>query len=121
MKKIKFLSAVALCAAMCFTSCTKEASFDEALLVGTWQSGYEMETYAENHTGTAWVSDPDEDVQESEAQPFDWSLENAILTQFHKGEMGSVSPREFKIISLSPTTMVREDNYGKTETFTKAN
>ncbi len=119
MKKIKFLSAVALCAVMClFNSCTKEASFDEALLVGKWQSGTEFEVYEANHEGYLWDS-ADEISETDTKQKFTWSLESATLTQIHIMEMGAKIPKTYTVTYLSDTRLSYEDDFGKSKTYTK--
>ncbi len=122
MKKIKFLSAVALCAAMCLlNSCMPEEKFDEVLLINKWQSGTEFEVYQENHEGYSWNTA--DDVTEAEAQRFTWSLKSSTLTKIEIMEItgeGTI-PKTYTIIELSETTLVYEDEYGNRKSFTKAN
>ncbi len=90
---------------------------DVSLLPGHWQTGTLHERYNANGTGYTW--DTADDVSEAEAQPFNWSLVGNTLTQNHKMEMGGIIPKTYTVTKLNTTTLIYQDNYGKTYTFTK--
>ena len=90
---------------------------DASLLPGHWQTGTLHERYNANGTGYTW--DTADDISEAEAQPFNWSLAGNTLTQNHKMEMGGIIPKTYTVTKLNATTLIYQDNYGKTYTFTK--
>ncbi len=102
-----------------FTSCVDplfgDADFDESDLVGTWQSHTLYETYKADSTGYTW--DTSDDVTESEAQAFTWTLTSDNLIQIHIMEMGGEIPRSYTITELTSSTMVYEDSYGAVTSF----
>lgn len=119
MKKRLFRAAAAFCvAALCLVGCTpKEEDFDATLLIGKWQCGTLYEKYLDGGRGTTW--DTADEVSESEAQPFTWTLEKSTLTQIHEGEMGERIPKTYTVTKLTSATLCYEDDYGKSYTFTK--
>lgn len=94
-----------------------DEKFDKNLLPGTWVSGTLHEHYNANSTGYTW--DTADDVSESEAQPFTWTLEGATLTQIHHMIMGGNIPKTYTVTQLNATTLSYHDDYGKSYTFTK--
>ena len=89
------------------SSCVSK-HFDEELLVGKWQKGTEYWRYDDDQTGYTW--DESDDVDESEAQMFSWTLQGSTLTQKHYMEISSsVVPKVYKMVMLTSTTLVYED------------
>lgn len=112
MKKILSILLVVACFAtlMTFTSCKKDDNNSKKyaeLIVGRWKTadgGY-YEMYNSNGTGKMWS--PADDVDEDEADTFDWSIDenNKTMTQiihFHGGQ-GNV-PQYCNIITLDEST-----------------
>jgi hypothetical protein len=118
MKKILFLLVAGLTLSFFFTSCEKEESFDEALLIGKWRSGTVNFRYNADHTGYTW--DTADDVTEEEAQDFTWTLEMSELTHINIGEV-TVVPKVYKITELTATTLKYRDSFSVTHSFTKTN
>ncbi len=99
-------------------SCNKITVFDISLLPGKWQQGTLYYTYNSDGTGKTW--DTADDVQEDEAQTFDWYFTNPELTQEHKMEIGSgIIPKIYTITTLTSTTLSYTDSFEVTHTFTK--
>lgn len=118
MKKVLYFLIPCLLGSLLFTSCEKDDdSFDEKLLIGTWQSGTLFYKYNADKTGGTW--DTSDDVQEDEAQPFTWNLRKDELEQLHIMEMGGVVPRIYTVTRLSSTTLRYEDTFGKQYSFNK--
>ncbi len=106
----------------------QETGFDEALLYGTWQEGTVFERYyadsvdfvLPNHdtiqaNGATWDAS---EVEEDEAQAFNWTLNNATLTHVHKGTF-VVIPKVYTITALTSSTLTYKDDYGKTHYYSK--
>lgn len=90
------------------SSCFSNHSFDKELLIGKWQKGTEYWRYDDDQTGYTW--DEADDVDESEAQMFSWTLQGSTLTQKHYMEIsGSVVPKTYKMVMLNSTSLVYED------------
>lgn len=96
-----------------------KVKFDPALMTGHWQAGTVHEYYNANGTGYTW--DTADDVTEEEAQPFNWTLQGATLTQNHKMEMGGIVPKTYTLTKLNTTVLCYHDSYGTTYNFTKLN
>lgn len=96
-----------------------KVKFDPALMAGHWQAGTVHEYYNANGTGYTW--DTADDVTEEEAQPFNWTLQGATLTQNHKMEMGGIVPKTYTLTKLNTTVLCYHDSYGTTYNFTKLN
>ena len=103
-----------------------QKTFSSDLLIGKWKrpsvskkgkTGYDCYRYDVNGNGVTW--DTAEDVKESEAQTFTWTLDKDRLTVVHKGEMGQVIPKVYTVKTLNSTTLSYEDDYGATFTFSK--
>lgn len=114
MKKLLLLLCTAL---FLFVGCGKIGGFDESLLYGRWKSGTLYEKYSSS--GSGWTWDTADDVDESEAQSFTWTLDGDKLTQLHQMEASTaVVPKQYTITTLTETTLVYTAN-GKTYTFKK--
>lgn len=111
MKKICF----AVIALLFFLSGCDKNKFDETMLYGTWKSGTLYEKYT---SGTGYTWDTSDDVDESEAQSFTWTLDDNTLTQYHQMEMGGIVPKQYTITTLTETTLSYNAN-GRTYTFSK--
>lgn len=91
---------------MSFTTLGGNQNYSE-LIVGRWKTsdGGHYEVYYTDGTGKMW--EPAEDVQENEADTFDWSIQNGTnkLTQIiHPYEGQGDVPQICNIIELSGTT-----------------
>jgi hypothetical protein len=94
-----------------------EESFDESLLVGKWQSGTLFYKYLAGGTGSTW--DTADDVSESEAQAFSWTLVKSELTHIHVLEIGGSVPKVYTVTELTSTSLKYEDDFGVKFSFTK--
>ena len=105
------------------TTAEPQKSYSE-LIVGRWRTsdGGHFEVYFSNGTGKMW--DPADDVQEDEADTFDWSIDsNNKLTQIihYQGSQGEV-PQYCNIITLNETTFKYNNEGWRMEyTLTKVN
>lgn len=120
MKKSTFIWALGiLCVVVLgLASCQKEEEeFSEALLIGKWKCGTLYEKYQSDYTGSTW--DTSDDVSESEAQPFTWTLDKTTLTQIHIMEMGANVPKTYYVLTLTSKVLTYEDEYGNKKTFSK--
>ena len=97
---------------------TEEASFDEALLIGKWQSGTLFYKYLNDGTGGTW--DTGDDVTEEEAQEFTWTLVNAELTHIHILEIGGSVPKVYTVTELTAASLKYHDDFGVEFSFTRA-
>ena len=124
MKKLVVIAAsLASIVLILFSSCETPVTFDETLLIGKWtrpstlSDGQDCYRYNADYTGAAW--DTGEVAGEEEAQTFTWSLEGAVLTQVHQGEMGQVVPKVYTLTTLNDSTLSYKDDYGVSATFIK--
>ena len=124
MKKLVVIAAsLASIVLILFSSCETPVTFDETLLIGQWNrpstltDGQDCYRYNADYTGATW--DTGEVAGEEEAQPFTWSLEGAVLTQVHQGEMGQVVPKAYTLTTLNDSTLSYKDDYGVSATFIK--
>ena len=124
MKKLVVIAAsLASIVLILFSSCETPVTFDETLLIGKWtrpstlSDGQDCYRYNADYTCAAW--DTGEVAVEEEAQPFTWSLEGAVLTQVHQGEMGQVVPKVYTLTTLNDSTLSYKDDYGVSATFIK--
>jgi hypothetical protein len=118
MRKILFYLTICLLTSFLLASCEKEEeSFDKPLLTGKWVSGTLFYKYLADGTGATW--DTGDDVDESEAQNFTWTLVKSELTHIHILEMGGTVPKVYKVTLLTSTTLKYEDDFGKKYSFTK--
>jgi len=91
--------------------------FENALLLGKWQSGTLFYKYHADGTGATW--DTADDVDESEAQEFEWTLVKSDLTHLHIMTGETPVPKFYTVLELTSTTLRYKDDYGKSFTFTK--
>ncbi len=118
MKKILTYLLLGVLTALMITSCTEdEETFTDVLILGKWQSGTVYYKYLGNGTGSTW--DTKDDVDESEAQGFTWTLEQSTLTHIHIMEIGGSVPKTYTVTELTSTTLKYEDDFGKKFSFTK--
>ena len=124
MKKLVVIAAsLASIVLILFSSCETPVTFDETLLIGKWtrpstlSDGQDCYRYNADYTGAAW--DTGELAGEEKAQPFTWSLEGAVLTQVHQGQMGQVVPKAYTLTTLNDSTLSYKDDYGVSATFIK--
>ena len=124
MKKLVVIAAsLASIVLILFSSCETPVTFDETLLIGKWtrpstlSDGQDCYRYKADYTGATW--DTGEVAGEEEAQPFTWTLEGAVLTQLHQGEMGQVVPKVYTLTTLNDSTLSYKDDYGVSATFIK--
>ena len=95
-----------------------DESFDVSNLYGRWQEGSVYERYDNTGYGATW--DVSDDIDEEEAQLFKWTLDGSTLIHQHMGTFVTV-PKVYTVTSLTPTTLIYGDDYGKTHHFTKVN
>lgn len=126
MKKIPFLrltlllgcySLLILGLVSCEEDTETEVIYQESMVIGYWQDSTVYERYDEDHTGVTW--DTSEDVDESEAQSFTWSIDKDILTQIHIMEIGGQIPKVYNILKLTDTVFIYEDDYGVRHSYVK--
>ena len=104
-------------------------SFDESQLYGKWQEGTVYERYYAqpvDHVlpngdtvqvnGFTW--DEDDDINEEEAQPFNWSLSGSTLKHEHVGTF-VVVPKVYTVTTLNANELVYKDDYGNTHYYSK--
>jgi len=125
--KISLLLIVAFFATLFVVSCSKKDDDKKAyseLIVGRWKTsdGGHFEVYYSNGTGKMW--DPADDVEEDEADTFDWSIDsNNKLTQIVHFQSGAGDvPQYCNIITLNETTFKYNNNGWRAEyTLTRVN
>ena len=111
-----FLFAMMLLCGMSACVEKNEDYFDETLLYGRWQEGTVFERYDDTGWGATW--DVGDDVNEEEAQPFQWRLEGAKLIHEHIGTFVTV-PKVYTINTLDASQLTYSDEYGNTHYYTK--
>ena len=129
-KSISILLITAFLVTLVTVSCKKKDKEEPSqkpyseLIVGRWKTsdGGHFEVYDANGTGHMW--DPADDVQEDEADNFDWSIDgNNKLTQivhFQEGQ-GDV-PQYCNILILNETTLKYNNEGWRAEyTLTRVN
>lgn len=100
---------------MSFTTLGGNQDYSE-LIVGRWKTsdGGHYEVYNTDGTGKLW--DPADDVQEEEADTFEWTIEGNHMTQIiHLYDGQSVVPQYCNIIELSETTFRYNDDGRRTQ------
>ncbi|MBN1767891.1 MAG: hypothetical protein JXR50_07775 [Prolixibacteraceae bacterium] len=120
MKRIGSLFTLLILSVVLLVSCDEmdDSAFDDALLIGKWQSGTLFYTYEYDGSGATW--DEGDDVHEDEAQRFTWTLVNAELTQIHIFESSeSTVTKVYTLNTLTETNLQYEDVFGKQFSFTK--
>jgi hypothetical protein len=114
-KLLRLIIATALIA-LVNVSCEKEDDFfDRSLLTGKWESGTLYYRYFDNGTGRTW--DTKDDVDESEAQTFEWLIEKSTLTHIHTGMV--TVPKIYTITELTSSRLRYRDQFMKSFSFTK--
>ena len=96
---------------------TLETSFDDAFLIGKWQSGTEFYKYLDDGTGGTW--DTADAVYEADAQAFTWTLVNAELTHIHILEIGGKIPKVYTVTELTSSSLKYHDDFGVEFSYTK--
>ena len=127
-KSIILLLVVAFLVTLTTMSCKKEKPATKTyseLIVGRWKTadGGHYEVYNANGTGHMW--DPADDVQEDEADNFDWSIDegNKKMTQIihFQGEQGDI-PQYCSILTLDENTFKYNNEGWKAQyTLTRVN
>lgn len=117
MKRLLNYLPVLFIVATIFSSCMPEENFDEALLIGKWQSGTLFYRYDTGGSGVSW--DTADDVTEAEGQAFTWTLVKAELTHIHVIEMGGSVPKVYTVTKLTETALEYKDDFDKKYSFTK--
>ena len=125
-KTISLLLIAAFIVTLLTVSCKKKKTEEPAvqektyaeLIVGRWMTdgGGHYEVYDEGGTGHMW--DPADDVQEDEADNFDWTIDQAHnhMTQVihFQGGQGDV-PQSCNILILNETTLKYNNEAMKAE------
>lgn len=119
MKRLVVLLGIFLSTSLVFNSCTKDDDFDQALLVGKWQSGTVFFKYTSDGNGVTW--DTADDVTEAEGQIFTWTLKKAELTQIHIMSVGGNVPKVYTVTELTATSLKYHDSFNVSYSFTKVN
>ena len=119
MKRIAFYVFSFFLVSITFFSCTLEGDmFDKTLLIGSWYSGTEYYRYDDGGTGATWETS--DDVNETEAQTFSWTLVSAELTHIHVMTTGSAGVTKiYTVTKLTATSLEYKDDFGSTYSFTK--
>jgi hypothetical protein len=121
MKRILSYLAFTIIISSVVFSCTEilveEEILNKSFLLGKWRSGTLFYKYLEDGSGGTW--DTGDDVQESEAQEFTWTLVDTELTQIHVLETGGTVPKVYDITELTSTTLKYQDDFGKQFSFVK--
>lgn len=109
------------CIVFFMASCLPESNtYDASLLIGKWKSGTLYYRYDVGGSGATW--DTADDVTESEAQKFNWTLDQSSLTHIYIMETGGYGvPKIYKVTELSATVLKYEDEFGKSFSFSKIN
>ena len=93
--------------------------YPPALLVGEWIRGTEHEVYHSDGTGRMW--DTSEDVDASEAQRFNWTLDSNLLTIVCHLELGGILPKRYVVTYADNENLAYQDLYGKAYLWDKKN
>ena len=101
-----------------FTRKQKEI-YPPALLVGEWIRGTEHEVYHNDGTGRMW--DSSDDVDASEAQRFNWTLDSNLLTIICHLELGGILPKRYVVTYADNENLAYQDLYGKAYLWDKKN
>lgn len=104
-------------------SCTDaQDEFDGSMLAGYWKSGTEYWFYrvdGDGMSGSGYTWDTADDVSESEAQDFTWTLDGDDFTQIHIMYNGNPVPKYYTMLKLTSSTLQYEDYTSKVFTFSK--
>ncbi len=120
MKKVLVVFASMLVLMFIGTSCETEV-YSPVDMVGVWENddnAGEYWRYRGDGTGCTW--DTGEDVSESEAQEFTWTLVVKTLTQIHIIEISNTQiPKVYTVTELTSSSLVYEDMFGKSYYFSR--
>ncbi|MDY5969563.1 MAG: hypothetical protein SPJ13_06080 [Bacteroidales bacterium] len=115
--------------AVCMVACDpKGTDYSPSQLIGKWvrvENGVQgTEYYRFDNgdpvlTGATW--DTADDVNEDEAQPFEWTLEGNQLTIVHIMEMGGRIPKAYTVTGLTASSLLFKDNYGQKFEYKRVN
>ena len=124
MKNLKLISLAVIAVTaiiVSMSSCApdNDVEFDQTLLYGKWQETNSLNFEVYNTDGTGYTWDEADDITETEAQPFTWTLEEGILTHIHIMEMGANIPKVYTVTKLTATELAYEDDYGTIHTLWK--
>ncbi|MHB9141215.1 MAG: hypothetical protein ACYC25_05030 [Paludibacter sp.] len=119
MKRLMYyMFALVLIATVAVSCQPVETNFDETLLTGKWQSGTVFYKYSSDGTGGTW--DTSDQMTETDAQGFTWTLDQATLTHIYIMEIGGAGvPKVYTVTKLTSTTLEYKDDFGKTYSFSK--
>lgn len=117
MKKFRYFLIPVIVFSLFLVSCEEDDFFEESMLVGKWQSGTEHYRFNGDGSGSSW--DTQDVTGEEQAQALTWSLQQAEITIIHVIEIGGSVPKVYTILELNSTTLRWEDDFGRTQTFTK--
>ena len=71
----------------------------------------EHEVYLADGTGRMW--DTSDDVSETEAQSFSWTLDSNLLTLVCNLELGGIIPKRYVVTFVDDENLSYKDHYGK--------
>lgn len=122
MKRYYFLGLLLMGMMFLFASCEPDKkSFNPALMEGYWLRN-STEYYYYNSDGTGYTWDESDDVMESEAQNFTWTLSGDQLRLVHKLESSNaVVPKVYTVTELTSSLLEYSDVYGKIYSYHKVN
>lgn len=104
-----------------FASCSSNEDsmmYDQNLLVGKWKSGTLFYRYNAGGTGGTW--DTSDDVTESEATKFEWTLDKSNLTHIYLMETRAAGvPKVYTVTKLTESELQYHDDFGKSYSFIK--
>ena len=120
--------AIVLCLGAC-GEIIPEIDNDVSMLYGKWQEGSVFERYYESsiervlaNGDTVWVNgttwDESEDVNEDEAQLFNWTLTGTTLKHEHVGTFVML-PKVYTVTSLTSSELIYQDDFGVNHHFSK--
>ncbi|MBQ9637996.1 MAG: hypothetical protein IJV22_00375 [Bacteroidales bacterium] len=102
LKRVGWIAVVACC--LMTIGCKPDPSYEAEDFIGKWVSGTEYYRYDSDMTGATW--DTADDVDESEAQKFKWSIEGDKLTHIHLLESSqAVVPEVYTVVKLTEKTL----------------
>jgi hypothetical protein len=116
-KRLFYVTAYIVISFLAISCEPTEETFDEALLIGKWQSGTLFYKYLADGTGGTW--DTVDDVTEAEAQAFTWTLVKSELTHIYVMEIGGSVPKVYTVTELTETSLKYHDEFGVNFSFTK--
>lgn len=127
-KSIVLLIIVAFFVSLGTVSCKKKDDATKTyseLIVGRWKTsdGGHYEVYYSNGTGKMW--DPADDVQEDEADTFNWTMDEGakqMMLEVNSQELGFVVMQYCNILTLNESTLkYNNDGWKATYNMTKVN